>query len=672
MTTLDHLASILLQRLAWTSLQAVLLVAVVALLIRALPRLPASARCALWWLVGAQVLLGLCWQAPIRLPLLTPATVAEAPVVATRISVGSDAPIPGNHSMRSMRSVRSTAPQAAMPATHGTNADTTPGWLSLHWRTALVAAWLLLLLAQLPALIREYRNARRLRRDTLATTDADLLARCTQQSRMLGLRRAPAMLASPDIASPQVSGGWRAVLLWPAHHALSEDEAALALAHELAHLKRGDLLFGWIPALASRLFFFHPLLRWAMREYALHREAACDALAVEQQRAAPQDYGRLLLRLGVAHPLHAALGGASPTFHNLKRRLTMLQQTTTAMPHGRGWLLVAIVALVGVLPYRVVAGDHATSAATPSAANPTSLPPAPPAPPAPPVPPAALPGPPPTPPPAPPSPPALPISYTTHHMTISMHGDDGHDFVLVDGNSMIINGSSRDAKAAQKLRKQGEPLLWFRHDGQGWAIRDRNFIQRAEALYAPVNALARQQSKLGEQQSALGGQQGTLGSRQGTLGDQQGQNSSRIAELAMQQADINERIAELDSQSADSIRCTHAAPCAFGPGAEQHSQSAASNDASSTADERKALATRSARITAELDAIEARQATLEKQQAALGEQQDALGKQQETLGERQQMLGDQQNEASAKASEQMDQLLADALAKGMAQPATGH
>lgn len=661
MTTLDHLASVLLERLAWTSLQAVLLVAAVALLIRALPRLPASARCALWWLVGLQVLLGLCWQAPIRLPLLVPTTTAEAPVATTQISVSSDTMGFGHKSMHF------TAMPTAMPIAGDTSQGGSPSWVSGHWRATLAVAWLLLLLAQLPALIREYWNAQRLRQGAAATTDAALLTRCTRQSHTLGLRRAPSVLASAGITSPQVSGGLRPVVLWPAHDALSEDEASLALAHELAHLKRGDLLLGWVPALAARLFFFHPLLRWAMREYAINREAACDALAVEQQRVAPQDYGRLLLRLGVAHPMHAALAGASPTFHNLKRRLTMLQQTTTAMPRVRGWLLVALVALIGVLPYRVVATDHAAFAAAP-AAMPASassvalsrlppLPPLPPTPPAPPAPPAPMPNSPPSPPsppgmvpppppPAPPPPPPPPFGYSAHHVSIDMHDDDGHGFALIDGDSVTINGSDRDAEAVQKLRKSGEPLLWFRRGGQSWVIRDHNFVQRAEAIYAPVTALAKQQGKLGGEQGALGAQQGALGSRQGVLGGQQGQFGAREGALATQQAHIASRIAELDSQSA------------------------ASNNSQSTADERRTLAAESAKIDAEREALHAQQATFEKQQAALGDQQAALGKQQAALGKQQEALGEQQREASAKASQQMDQLLADALAKGMAQPAT--
>ncbi|MBA2079773.1 M56 family metallopeptidase, partial [Rhodanobacter sp. PCA2] len=378
MTTLAHLTAPLLERLAWTSLQAAVLVGIVALLIRVLPRLPAAARCALWWLVGLQVVLGLCWQAPIRLPLLASpdaavATVPQRIVAATPVMASAGA---ARVAARADDAASATAP-AVLPL-----AEAAPGWLATHWRSALIALWLCLLLAQLPALIRQHRLARRLRRSAVPTTDAALQASCARQARELGLQHAPAVLVSPDIDSPQVGGGWRPAVLWPAHSTLDAEASALALAHELAHLKRGDLLLGWIPALASRLLFFHPPLRWAMREYALHREAACDALALAQGRAAPQDYGRLLLQLGVAHPLHAGLAGASPTFHNLKRRLVMLQQTSTAMPRVRSWLLVALVALAGVLPYRVVAdaakpADAGSTASAYLASTPPVPPPAP-------------------------------------------------------------------------------------------------------------------------------------------------------------------------------------------------------------------------------------------------------------------------------------------------------
>lgn len=50
----------MLERLGWTSLQTVLLVALVYLLCRTLPALSAATRCRLWWLVSLQAVVACC------------------------------------------------------------------------------------------------------------------------------------------------------------------------------------------------------------------------------------------------------------------------------------------------------------------------------------------------------------------------------------------------------------------------------------------------------------------------------------------------------------------------------------------------------------------------------------------------------------------------------------
>ncbi|EIL99748.1 M56 family metallopeptidase [Rhodanobacter denitrificans] len=334
MDALNHFSDTLLTRLVWTSIQAALLIGAVCLAGRLWPRLSAAMRCMLWWLVGAQLLLGLLWHAPLELPLLSPAPL-EAPAPVTPPVAFFATPATADAALPSIASPATPAPS---------------------WRTGIALWWLAAVLLQALIALRQGRQARRVLRESQALRDASLQALCTRQARQLGLRRCPRLRVSNAIVSPQVTGLWRPTVLLPTGHALSADEAAMAIAHELAHLRRGDLWLAWVPALAQCLFCFHPLVRWAMREYALNRESACDAQVLRQDHAAPQDYGRLLLRLGVAQPMHAGLAGASPSFHNLKRRLTMLQQTVNQpSSRARGWLLVALIALVGVLPYRVTA-----------------------------------------------------------------------------------------------------------------------------------------------------------------------------------------------------------------------------------------------------------------------------------------------------------------------------
>src|SRR5215470_19464109 len=65
----------LVRQLAQAAALGTLFVAAVWLVCRAAPRLPAGARCALWWLASLKLVLGLVWPAPISLPLPTSAAL---------------------------------------------------------------------------------------------------------------------------------------------------------------------------------------------------------------------------------------------------------------------------------------------------------------------------------------------------------------------------------------------------------------------------------------------------------------------------------------------------------------------------------------------------------------------------------------------------------------------
>lgn len=557
MVTLDHLAVLLLTRLLWTSLQAVMLVGIVALVIRLVPRLPATARCTLWWLVGLQVVLGLCWQAPIRVPLLTPApTVSIAAPQRTNVATGAPADT-------AMSSIVETpmASGASASSQHVSTAGTTK-YVAGDWPVWLASLWILALLLQLPTIIMQRWRLRGLTRAAKPPVDRTLQIRCARASKRLGLRRCPVVQVSVDITSPLVTGFSHPVILWPAENALTPEESSLALAHELAHLQRGDLSWSIVPALAQWLFFFHPLVRRAVREFALYREAACDA-QVLQQGTAPHDYGSLLLRLGVAQPLHPGLGGASPTFHNLKRRLLMLGQTTSTATRARGWLLV-IVILAAALPYRVVAVSHSVASAGDIASTHTGAARVPPPPPPslPPVPSAAA-APPlagPTSPPAPP-PPALPdTGFHARNVDIDTDSNAQQGTALFDGDSIMIQGTQADLASAKRLYKANhQPLLWFRRGDKAYVIRDRATIDRAKDLYAPMTKFRRAVADLDGKKWDVKGPLEGLHSWQRSVEAQRRELSTdpdasgtkgRIASLATQRHEIDARTAKLDQKLA--------------------------------------------------------------------------------------------------------------------------
>jgi beta-lactamase regulating signal transducer with metallopeptidase domain len=182
--------------------------------------------------------------------------------------------------------------------------------------------------------------------------------------------RKPEIRVTSDLDVPVTLSGWTPRILLPAGYAtLPASSRHLVLAHECAHVARRDLFLGWLPAASDLLFWFHPLARWAVREYAQAREEACDAAALERTQSSPRSYGQLLVHFGVAPrfiPSTASYG--SPTRSALLRRLLMLDSTSSRWGRIAGGTLVVIAAL-SLAPLRLQAkddGQHKGSPKTPA------------------------------------------------------------------------------------------------------------------------------------------------------------------------------------------------------------------------------------------------------------------------------------------------------------------
>jgi beta-lactamase regulating signal transducer with metallopeptidase domain len=225
----------------------------------------------------------------------------------------------------------------------------------------LFPAWLLGVAIQFALAIRQWLAARRLMRSAKPLEHDWIRDAARQVSDRLRLRRLPPLLTSPLARGPIIIGPAPTRIVLPAGtvEAFSSTELRLALAHELAHARRGDLWLALIPGLARALFFFHPLAWLACRGWATAREAACDVATLEVTGAAPATYGRLLLKLAAAGAgLATAPGvGAAPSYLALRGRLLMLQNYSH---RPRRWMLAgtaAVVTLAAIiaLPWRLTA-----------------------------------------------------------------------------------------------------------------------------------------------------------------------------------------------------------------------------------------------------------------------------------------------------------------------------
>jgi len=156
-----------------------------------------------------------------------------------------------------------------------------------------------------------------------------------------------AVIETPAARGPLAVGIWRRYVAFPADFNARYDDAErdLALAHELGHHARGDLIANWIALAVLALHWFNPVAWYAFRAFRTDQEVANDARVLAGRPAITRHtYACAILK--------AAHGGAVSaachlhTIDDLKGRLRML--TTRRISRARLAGGAATVALVGV------------------------------------------------------------------------------------------------------------------------------------------------------------------------------------------------------------------------------------------------------------------------------------------------------------------------------------
>jgi beta-lactamase regulating signal transducer with metallopeptidase domain len=208
---------------------------------------------------------------------------------------------------------------------------------------------------------RVWRFRRLLR--SAAPAPADLLAVARAVANRLGLRRLPEVAFVDAAMSPVVwatIGRPRVLLprrLWAA---LAADQREAVLAHELAHLVRGDHWVRRLELVVLGAYWWFPVAWLAVRQLRQAEEACCDARAVGAVPGRAAAYAAALVE-ATAHvscpgwvPL--ASGGAARASH-LKRRLTMILRPPA--PPRRHWPagLVFVVLAAAALPWAPTLAD---------------------------------------------------------------------------------------------------------------------------------------------------------------------------------------------------------------------------------------------------------------------------------------------------------------------------
>ncbi|HYW68346.1 MAG TPA: M56 family metallopeptidase [bacterium] len=127
-----------------------------------------------------------------------------------------------------------------------------------------------------------WRRARLLSRVGVSSVPPEWTRRLKRLCEHLGLSASVRFLASTRVTVPTVVGCLRPVILVPlaSFTELAAGDLELVIIHELAHVRRHDVLIGYAQAAAETLLFYHPAVWWISRRVRIEREHCCDDGAV--------------------------------------------------------------------------------------------------------------------------------------------------------------------------------------------------------------------------------------------------------------------------------------------------------------------------------------------------------------------------------------------------------
>ncbi len=215
------------------------------------------------------------------------------------------------------------------------------------------------------ALVRFALCLRRLRRTQIEA--GDVLEELVSDLReRLRIRATVRLLVSDSPLGPAVVGLWRPTIVLPAVVVRNKTREQLEpiIAHELLHVRRGDLWIGLLQTTVHALCWWHPLMWWASLAVTREAERCCDEAAIAELGCPPATYARSLLRvLELKQELKPipAFPGVRPvdvTSNRLERIMKLGQGSCRRTPWWC-WMVGLLVAVV-VLPGAgyLAAGDE--------------------------------------------------------------------------------------------------------------------------------------------------------------------------------------------------------------------------------------------------------------------------------------------------------------------------
>jgi beta-lactamase regulating signal transducer with metallopeptidase domain/Tfp pilus assembly protein PilP len=248
--------------------------------------------------------------------------------------------------------VRSPAAFLPSPIAPHPNPGLRHSWPSLL-SVLLITAWSAGLLLHAWLLLVRWSGSWREIQAHQVPISAELAELLLRLQRELHVSRPVRLLITTSLHGPAVVGFWRPTIVLPqaivAHQPL--DNLKLLLAHELLHIRRGDLGLSLLQLVAQGLWWFHPLVQWANHRLTCETERSCDEEVIARMGCSPAAYARMLVHvLELKQQLHSV-----PAFPGVRPVDVTRQRLETIMKLGQGcrrstpwwcWVVLAALALL--------------------------------------------------------------------------------------------------------------------------------------------------------------------------------------------------------------------------------------------------------------------------------------------------------------------------------------
>ncbi len=221
-----------------------------------------------------------------------------------------------------------------------TGAVSPMSWLWVAWIGGLSIhlAWLVAGFIRLSMIGRRWEVA----------TSTDVLAVVREVACSYGIRRIPRILMKEGRSLLATWGVWRATIAVPGDlDSWNADHVRIAMAHELAHVRRQDWAFQIVAELMRAVYWFNPLIWVFCRRLRTEADLAADDMALGLH-GDPVDFAAGIVEL--VRELRPKERFFFPVFQmagsGIERRIEMMlnPRTSRVRPTSRAWVVTALVA----------------------------------------------------------------------------------------------------------------------------------------------------------------------------------------------------------------------------------------------------------------------------------------------------------------------------------------